>query len=963
MADDYDHNVDYSTTSSMSQEGIIRSHEDETLQKEEQRRGNHNNNNNGGNKRSSSSSSSSRPSFPEIWTTAVEALSLPIKRVILALTHHAATHPYLYVVGIIIVSLGIVTIGFQTNFYMESNENELWKPIGSQVAKEGEWVSLWDDSNEWTFFDEPEAQRRLMASPDVVRRLQQNKKHHRQLMEEGGQGDGNLYITAILHQNGDNVVTKEGATRLFDIHQVVIETPGYSEYCAEFGAAKQCPNGLEFVCSQYEIPVGEDAPMTCERFGPTGFFLNNLDNFNERATSDEEVQEAMSINIFPGAAERFSLKNIIAWPEFDDRGHLVSGISYTTVFVLDSGVGGEDLSRNAVDRLLALRDKWANDDSYNSYSLELFATTGFPDEFQRGIVKDIPLIPLAFVIMSLFTMLVFYERDWVQSRSTLGFGAVSCVLLSIMSGYGLLFCFGTPFTALTQLLPFIMFGIGLDDAFILMTAYKRTDPSKSPVERVHDTIDEVGMSIFMTTATSSLAFGLGCTSTIPAIRWLCLYAFPTIAIDFIYQITFFVALIVIDEQRIQNRRKDWLCCCAVPEKDEEGEFEGTTEEAPREKHLSEKFMIAYSEFILKPWVKVTVLVVFTGLFAISTYSTTLLKVAFDFTSVLPNDSYLKDFNDAMVKFAQIPSVTPVIYFRFADQSDPDVLVQMEEYVNELVERIDGISSPPFHFWVRDYKTFMEKNYDEFFWLPFNETLHMFLNATEYQGYRDDFLFDSQGNIKASKTKVELDNIDLTVVDDYLVAYRTQYEVGSEQPLNQDGDWAFFNFDTVYYLWEFLNSTTNALISSTIYGIGAVSLMTILLMPHWTAVLMLAPMITVLYIDLMGFLQVCGVTINGVSYIAFVMSIGLLVDFIMHVALRYYESTEKGRVEKTKEVLRTMGTSILLGGLSTFLGTMPLAFASNGIFNTIFITFIGIVLVGISHGLILFPVILSMVGPQ
>lgn len=83
---------------------------------------------------------------------------------------------------------------------------------------------------------------------------------------------------------------------------------------------------------------------------------------------------------------------------------------------------------------------------------------------------------------------------------------------------------------------------------------------------------------------------------------------------------------------------------------------------------------------------------------------------------------------------------------------------------------------------------------------------------------------------------------------------------------------------------------------------------------------------------------------------------------MHVALRYYESTESGRVEKTKDVLRTMGASVLLGGVSTFLGVMPLAFASNDIFHTVFVTFVGIVSLGISHGLILLPVVLSLLGP-
>lgn len=64
------------------------------------------------------------------------------------------------------------------------------------------------------------------------------------------------------------------------------------------------------------------------------------------------------------------------------------------------------------------------------------------NRFSRAIVNDIPLVPIVFVVMGIFTSLVFWKKDKVQSRSLLGFGAVVTVLLSIMSGYGLQFVIG-----------------------------------------------------------------------------------------------------------------------------------------------------------------------------------------------------------------------------------------------------------------------------------------------------------------------------------------------------------------------------------------------------------------------------------------------------------------------------------------------------------------------------------------
>lgn len=150
--------------------------------------------------------------------------------------------------------------------------------------------------------------------------------------------------------------------------------------------------------------------------------------------------------------------------------------------------------------------------------------------------------------------------------------------------------------------------------------------------------------------------------------------------------------------------------------------------------------------------------------------------------------------------------------------------------------------------------------------------------------------------------------------------------------------------------------------TTILGVVSVTLVAFLFIPHWTAALFVLPMICMLYVDLLGFMQWGGVTIDPVAYVTCVMSIGLLVDFIIHTLLRYYECPGN-RQEKVVAMLKSMGVSILTGGISTFLGTIPLAFSTSTIFSTVFIAFVGLVVLGVSHGLILLPVVLSMIGPE
>jgi hypothetical protein len=181
-----------------------------------------------------------------------------------------------------------------------------------------------------------------------------------------------------------------------------------------------------------------------------------------------------------------------------------------------------------------------------------------------------------------------------------------------------------------------------------------------------------------------------------------------------------------------------------------------------------------------------------------------------------------------------------------------------------------------------------------------------------------------------------------------------------------------------------------MIITSIVGVAAVSAVTLLAIPHWTGIFFIAPLVMILYVDLLGVIQFSGLNVNSVTYIGLVLSIGLIVDYCMHFLLRYIESKGLDREKRVKESLKTIGASVMLGGLSTFLGVVPLGFASSEIIRTVFVIFIALVALGLSkflvcvcslqiarnqrliacvalplctgHGLVLLPVVLSLIGP-
>lgn len=349
-----------------------------------------------------------------------------------------------------------------------------------------------------------------------------------------------------------------------------------------------------------------------------------------------------------------------------------------------------------------------------------------------------------------------------------------------------------------------MKGVGLDDTFIITGAYFRTDPNKDPVERIRESMQDVGLSISVTTITTMVAFMLGCISTIPAIFWLNLYAFPTICIDFLFQITFFVALVVLDERRVQANRVDCCICAKVNNRVEDWETDMPAAPLQRTKTLPERFMGCYARQLQRPLVKIAVIAVFLAYASFCAYSTTLLTQEFDFADLLPADSYVKDFLYSMEEYsARILGVG--IYFRGDfNQMDPEIQTQMKNYVDELSALPQLVDEPPFC-WFRDFEEFRNSSYAidlGFQNMTVQEQVdYAFTIPAIQETYGKHVVRDENGIITASRCYTFVENVDLKIVKEQIKFLQDQRAVSARQPINQGtDDWSFFAFDQVYFIW-------------------------------------------------------------------------------------------------------------------------------------------------------------------
>ncbi len=112
------------------------------------------------------------------------------------------------------------------------------------------------------------------------------------------------------------------------------------------------------------------------------------------------------------------------------------------------------------------------------------------------------------------------------------------------------------------------------------------------------------------------------------------------------------------------------------------------------------------------------------------------------------------------------------------------------------------------------------------------------------------------------------------------------------------------------------------------------------------------------IDLMGMMYIWNVNINSVSFAGLVMSVGLSIDYNVHIAHAFLHSNAKSVAKKTADAMDLMGMSVLKGAATTLLGSCVLGFASSTVFRIFFKVCFGTVIFGSLHGILFLPVILG-----
>ncbi|EWC46894.1 hypothetical protein DRE_03906 [Drechslerella stenobrocha 248] len=289
-------------------------------------------------------------------------------------------------------------------------------------------------------------------------------------------------------------------------------------------------------------------------------------------------------------------------------------------------------------------------------------------ELNNSANTDAKIVVISYIFMFIYASLALGStgfslpkllsnpaRAFVDSKFTLGVAGIVIVLMSVSASVGLFSALGVKVTLIiAEVIPFLVLAIGVDNIFLITHEFERANTSHPdrPVEdRISKALGRMGPSILLSAITETLAFALGAIVAMPAVRNFAIYAAGAVAINAILQVTMFVSVLALNQHRQENNRFDCIPCVVAPGgpiRQYAGE-----EESYLQKFIRKK----YAPRLLNKYVKLSVVIVFLGIFTAAIGVMPKIELGLDQRNALPDGSYTIDyFNDLYDYFGVGPPV-------------------------------------------------------------------------------------------------------------------------------------------------------------------------------------------------------------------------------------------------------------------------------------------------------------------
>ncbi|KAF3696015.1 Niemann-Pick C1-like protein 1 Precursor [Channa argus] len=645
-----------------------------------------------------------------------------------------------------------------------------------------------------------------------------------------------------------------------------------------------------------------------------------------------------------------------------------------------------------------------------NFTFAYMAERSLEDEINRTTAEDIPIFMISYAVIFVYIAVALgeyssWKRILVDSKFLVGLGGILVVGCSVLASMGFYSWIGIPSSlVILQVVPFLVLAVGADNIFIFVLEYQRDvrRPGEKREEHIGRVLGSVAPSMLLCSLSESVCFFLGALSTMPAVKTFALYAALAVLMDFVLQMTAFVALLSLDARRQDRNRCELLCCVTVSTQRPNTPNEGFLLPFMRKYYapfllhrltrvIVGSYMLEYFQYLYKYFeVGVPVYFVTKGGYnftSLEGMNGVCSSVGCDQFSLTQKIQYATDYPER--SYIAIPANSWVD--DFIDWLNPGSRCCRLYTFGPNIGKFCPASECKNHYFLFDDTSVLTAPWicaRKCMAIPSNGVLRP--SVEQFNRFLPDFLGNRpdlqcpKGGLGAYDKAVVRDESGEIIASRFM-AYHTpltnsqeftaallkarqlahNITMGMRNISGTSPDFEVFPYSLTYVYYEqYLTIVPEGLFNLSLCLLPTFVVCCLLLGLDLLSGLLNLLTIVMITVDTVGVMTLWDIDYNAVALINLVTAVGISVEFVSHMTRSFALSTKPTHVERAMEATAKMGSAVFAGVAMTNLpGILVLALAKAQLIQIFFFRLnLVITLLGMAHGLIFLPVLLSYFGP-
>merc|ERR1712166_1443761 len=581
----------------------------------------------------------------------------------------------------------------------------------------------------------------------------------------------------------------------------------------------------------------------------------------------------------------------------------------------------------------------------------------------------------AMLILIGFGLLIVFAQAWYFSchpkfkgASVVVFSGIICVALGVMGGYGSLGWMGFKYSVTSPVVALVGLGLGCDDLFVILNAYFACWCRGLKADEVlTESFMQAGPSVVITTLSNIVGFAIGAVMDIPAVRQFCIQMAITCFLTLLGMLVIVMPVLVIHANCVAD---------SIEESDKKNL--DTHNEGKSEHNLLGFTQLAVVNFYVPCLsniaVKIAILVIWLACTGLAIWGCTEIDLGLSIADVSESGSYQYDFSKANEQFAGYPASVIARQSTWNSATiqqasmNQDIVLQTSPWISDTIKlwttnwlgnktstsligfayenNVTTDSSTP-NLYTGEYLYTKGASGLSLFdqWMAvagWQVSDSLVCHTTQTSGIPCQCTNSSEPDrrVIVASHLFTLKGIENT--RDFVSSIENTMQLADDS--NRDGNDAYV-YGSTYLYWEQYIGIEARLYTLCAICVAGIVATTMLVEFSFLVALLMLLLLSSFAIEMVGCIVLLDLRLNAFSLVNVVVSIGFAVEYMVHLTHSFMVATGT-REERVKEALTQIGATTFAGSLTAFLATFALASA-----------------VGLFNGMAVWPVILSLVGPD